>query len=54
MKQINTCASMRRRIKWNMVRISILDFAMRNARSSCHRLWYAEYTCLTGTAVLMR
>ena len=53
MKQINTCASMRRRIKWN-IRISILDFAMRNARSTCHRLWYSEYTCLTGTAVLIR
>ena len=54
MKQINTCASMRRRIKWNMARISILDFAMRNARSTCHRLWYSEYTYLTGTALLIR
>lgn len=40
-KQMHTCASMRLRVKWNMGRISIFDLAMRKARSTCQRLWYA-------------
>ena len=31
-------ASIRLRVKWNIGRISIFDFAMRNARSTCQRL----------------
>ena len=42
---------MRRRVKWNMGRISIFDFEMRKALSTCHKLWYAAYISPAGKAV---
>ena len=35
---MQTCASMRRRVKWNIGRISILDLDILKALSTCHRL----------------
>ena len=45
---------MRRLVKWNIGRISIFDFAIRMALSTCHRLWYAEWTSSAGMSVLVR
>ena len=53
-KQMHIWASMRLRVKWNMGRISIFDLAIRKARSTCQRLWYAVYTSCIGISVLVR
>lgn len=42
-----------RRVKWNIGRISIFDLDILKARSTCHRLWYAAYTCEAGMSVLV-